>query len=87
MKGAGLAVGTLPNALPHPRLGIRIQRGLRGAVARNRAKRLVRELYRRNKQAFGSGRDVIVVLKRIHGLDQAHVKEELLSLCKKLPAP
>ncbi len=87
VKGAGLAVGTLPNALLHPRLGIRIQRGLRGAVARNRAKRLVRELYRQNKQAFGSGRDIIVVLKRIHGLDQAHLKEELLSLCKKLPAP
>ncbi len=86
-KGPTLAVGTLPNALPHPRLGIRLQRGLRGSVARNRAKRMVRELYRANKTAFGAGRDVLVVLKRIDGLHPAQVREEIVRLCNQLPRP
>ena len=78
-------MGTLPNGLPHPRLGIRIQRGLRGAVERNRAKRMVRELYRADKALFGVGRDVLVVLKRLDGLNPARVKEELVRLCRSLP--
>ncbi|GEM_PF-4650255 len=81
VKGATLAVGTLPNSLPHIRLGIRIQHGLRGAVERNCAKRVVRELYRANKAMFGTGRDVLVVLKRIDGLRPSHITEELSRLC------
>jgi len=52
----------LPNKLPIGRLGIAATRKLGGAVARNRAKRLIREVFRRNKVA--SGFDVVVVPKR-----------------------
>jgi ribonuclease P protein component len=52
----------LANSLEVSRLGIAATRKLGGAVERNRAKRLIREVFRRNKIA--SGFDVIVVPKR-----------------------
>ena len=50
------------NQLEIGRLGIAATRKLGGAVVRNRAKRLIREVFRRNKIA--SGFDVVVVPKR-----------------------
>jgi ribonuclease P protein component len=44
------------------RLGIAATRKLGGAVQRNRAKRLIREVFRRNKIA--NGFDVVVIPKR-----------------------
>src|SRR5438874_7599383 len=52
----------LPNELGVGRLGIAATRKLGDAVRRNRAKRLIREVFRRNKIA--SGFDVVVVPKR-----------------------
>jgi len=52
----------LPNERPVGRLGIAATRKLGGAVERNRAKRLIREIFRRNKIAEGF--DVVVVAKR-----------------------
>jgi len=43
-------------------LGVAATRKLGGAVRRNRAKRLIREVFRRNR--FASGFDVVVVPKR-----------------------
>src|SRR5687768_13196005 len=40
------------------RLGITVSRKVGGAVQRNRVKRLVREVYRRNKSLFPRARDV-----------------------------
>lgn len=52
----------LATALPVGRLGIAATKRLGGAVERNRAKRLVREVFRRHKIAPGF--DVVVVPKR-----------------------
>jgi ribonuclease P protein component len=52
----------LPNGRPEGRLGIAATRKLGGAVERNRAKRLIREVFRRNKIAPGA--DVVVVPRR-----------------------
>ena len=52
----------LPNERLVGRLGIAATRKLGGAVQRNRAKRLIREVFRRNKIAQGF--DVVVVPKR-----------------------
>jgi ribonuclease P protein component len=52
----------LPNSLDVARLGIAATRKLGGAVQRNRAKRLIREVFRRNKIAPGF--DIVVVPKR-----------------------
>ena len=52
----------LPNHTPVGRLGIAATRKMGGAVQRNRAKRLIREVFRRNKIAPGF--DVVVVVRR-----------------------
>ncbi len=52
----------LPNGLDIGRLGIAATRRFGGSVARNRAKRLIRDVFRRNKIAPGF--DVVVVPKR-----------------------
>jgi ribonuclease P protein component len=52
----------LPTDRPTERLGIAATRKLGGAVQRNRAKRLIREVFRRNKMAGGF--DVVIVPKR-----------------------
>src|SRR5260221_12775709 len=62
VHGRYLTLFTLSNALPIGRLGIAATRKLGGAVDRNRAKRLIREVFRRNKLAPGF--DVVVVPKR-----------------------
>jgi ribonuclease P protein component len=49
----------LPNHQHGPRLGVAATRKLGSAVRRNRAKRLVREIFRRNKPA--AGYDIVVV--------------------------
>jgi ribonuclease P protein component len=52
----------LANHLSTGRLGIAATKKLGGAVERNRAKRLIREVFRRNKVAPGF--DVVVIPKR-----------------------
>lgn len=50
------------NGLEVGRLGIAATRKFGGAVARNRAKRLIREVFRRNKLAPGF--DIVIVPRR-----------------------
>ncbi|HUT35276.1 MAG TPA: ribonuclease P protein component [Planctomycetota bacterium] len=60
-RGKWLAVCYAPNGLGHARLGIALQRGWRSAVARNRAKRIVREAFRTHKHELPGGIDLVVV--------------------------
>jgi ribonuclease P protein component len=53
---------TLSNSRAVARLGIAATRKLGGAVQRNRAKRLIREVFRRN--TIAGGVDVVVIPKR-----------------------
>jgi ribonuclease P protein component len=62
MSSRYATIFVLANQLAFGRLGIAATRRLGGAVVRNRAKRLIREVFRRNKIA--SGFDVVVVPKR-----------------------
>jgi ribonuclease P protein component len=63
VRGPLMSMCVLANGLPHPRFGIALGRAWRGAVARNRAKRLLREAYRTHKHLFPAGFDVVVVPK------------------------
>jgi ribonuclease P protein component len=63
------------------RLGITVSKKVGNAVNRNRCKRLVRELFRRNKEKFPPGSNVIVIVKRdMVGKRYAELEEELYSI-------
>ena len=62
VRGKYSTLIVLSNRLQIGRLGIAASKKLGGAVARNRAKRLIREVFRRNKIAPGF--DVVVVPNR-----------------------
>lgn len=63
------------------RLGITASKKLGNAVTRNRCKRLVRELFRRNKEKFPPGSDVVVVVTRnMVGKRYAELEAELYSI-------
>lgn len=50
----------LPNSVGHPRLGITVTRKHGSAVRRNRAKRMLREVFRRNRHRLSLALDVVV---------------------------
>lgn len=61
-SGRYMTVLVLPTRLTMARLGIVASRKLGDAVQRNRAKRLIRDLFRRHKLALGnSGHDVVII--------------------------
>ena len=62
LQGKYSTIFLIPNELGFGRLGIAATRKLGGAVERNRAKRLIREVFRRNKIAQGF--DIVVVPRR-----------------------
>jgi ribonuclease P protein component len=61
VRGRLLTLVVLPNGCSVARLGIAASRKLGGSVRRNRAKRLIREVFRRNKA--GGGLDIVVIPK------------------------
>ena len=62
VSGRFMTMFVMPNAVGYARLGVAATRRIGGAVIRNRAKRLTRELFRHQKPA--AGLDVIVVPRR-----------------------
>ena len=83
-KGRLMTVRCLPNALPHTRLGIALGRDWKGAIRRNRAKRLIREAFRTHKDAIPPGTDVMVVPWSRWGEPTVHaIAEELVRLVRR----
>lgn len=61
VQGRHFTLVTAPNGGEAVRLGIVASRKLGDAVARNRAKRLIREIFRRSELPPGAGFDLIVI--------------------------
>jgi ribonuclease P protein component len=65
------------------RFGIRIGRGTKNAVVRNRLKRTIREFLRRNKDSFARDESVVVVCKAsAEALSPERLTEELANLIR-----
>jgi ribonuclease P protein component len=73
-----LVVYALPAAEAAPRLGVTVSSKVGGSVARNRAKRLIREAYRRCPSILDSGLDLV-----INGR-QAVARAQFAQLCGEL---
>lgn len=61
-EGRWLVVYAAPNELGFPRLGVTVTRKVGNAVVRNHWKRRLREIFRRNKEWFGTN-DVVLIVK------------------------
>lgn len=60
IRTSDLTIIIAPNSLPHSRLGISVKKSFGNAVKRNRTKRVIRELFRRNRGLFPQGHDVVI---------------------------
>jgi ribonuclease P protein component len=54
----------LPNSVEQARIGITATRKVGGSVERNRARRLVREVFRKNKWLVPPGVDIVINVKK-----------------------
>lgn len=74
------------------KFGIKISRGMKGAVKRNKIKRIIRETLRKNKDRFDPNEKVVVLVKsptkgmnrKVHTqeIDFDRLKKELENLIK-----
>ena len=68
VKKSGFILSFMPNGLAHGRLGFSISSAsVKRACIRNRIRRLFREVYRRNRQAFKPSFDMVVITKKASG--------------------
>jgi len=61
-KGSGFTVISRANGLADRRLGISVHRMIRGAVRRNRIKRILREVFRLNRHLFQPSSDIVITV-------------------------
>jgi ribonuclease P protein component len=74
-----------PNALQHTRLGITVTKKVGSAVQRNRIKRVVREVFRRNRQLFPRSHDLVFIAKLgASEIDYGSLLSELQRAARKL---
>jgi ribonuclease P protein component len=78
----------LPNETGRARLGIAATKKLGGAVQRNRAKRLIREVFRRGDFAPpGKGLDVVIIPRReLFDAEYSSLESDLRNTIKRCAA-
>ena len=70
-----------PGKKGRTRLGIVASKKLGNSVVRNRLKRLLREVFRRNRNLFPESSDLVIIPKKVsHQVDYHSLKEEFRKL-------
>jgi ribonuclease P protein component len=88
LEGRLFLVIATPNCLPYDRLGLAVSRRVGGAIERNRARRLLRESFRRLEPPLGPGVDLVVVARaELVGRGQAEVERELRERYRRIRRP
>jgi ribonuclease P protein component len=73
-----------PQSMEWPRVGVSVSKKVGGAVVRNRIKRQIKEILRKNSDALGSGYDIIFVVRvRCSGASFGEIQSSCLKLLKK----
>jgi len=87
-SGRFLRLHVKESGLPFSRFTVSVPRRVCGAVLRNRWKRLLRESFRKNKEAIGPGLDIVAVPTRPpEGLKRPQVEAVMVQLLRKHRAP
>lgn len=74
-----------PNSLGFPRLGVSVgKKASASAVRRNRMKRVLREVFRKNKPVFSSNDVVFVVKKDVSGKKFSEIRSEIRRLANRV---
>jgi len=63
LHGAGFSIIYLANSREYNRIGISVSRKLKGAVIRNRIKRIFRESFRLNRSTFPRQADIVITVR------------------------
>ena len=85
MSSASFTLYGLPNTTGYSRLGVTVSRRIGGAVGRNRVKRVLREIFRYNRDALLPPLDLVVVARSgIKERTQADLEGEVLRRFKEL---
>jgi ribonuclease P protein component len=69
LHGKGFSLIYLANGRDYNRIGISISRKLKGAVARNRIKRIFKESFRLNRKSYPREADIVVAVRPGFALD------------------
>jgi ribonuclease P protein component len=84
IAGRTLVIHYISRRHSHVRIGVTVSRQVKGAVARNRMKRLLREAYRLNEMRFRTGFDIILVGRAAdRPLGLREVEADLLKLSRR----
>jgi ribonuclease P protein component len=88
LEGRLFLLVAAPNGRDFDRLGLAVSRRVGGAVERNRARRLLRESFRRLESAPGPGVDLVVVARAaLVGVGQAEVDRVLRETVRRINRP
>jgi len=63
LHGKGFTLICCPNSMGASRLGISVHRKIRGAVKRNRLKRIIRESFRLWQKHYPTGADIVFAVR------------------------
>jgi ribonuclease P protein component len=63
LHGQGFTLIFQRNSLEYSRIGISVHRQIRGAVKRNRIKRIIRESFRLHRELYPAGADIVFAIR------------------------